>query len=258
MASPRSFLSFHLGRYGLWDPDEGRYAEISREMLATGNFIVPHLNYVPYIEKPPLLYWLNALAMRAFGVNEFAARLVNALSALYVVGAVYYFTQRVFDRRRAQLAALILATSVLYAVMAQVVTTDLLLTAALATALFAGFLQWRDGGRWHWLFYAALGCGILVKGPVGIVLPVTAVLLFCGWERECPWRDLTVQVFLGLLLTAVIAVPWFIAIMLRAPGFFNFYFVGEHVRRVFQSSYSHNQPIYFYVPIVAAGMLPWT
>jgi 4-amino-4-deoxy-L-arabinose transferase-like glycosyltransferase len=249
---------FHLGRYGLWDPDEGRYAEISREMLATGNFIVPHLNYVPYIEKPPLLYWLNALAMRAFGMNEFAARLVNAFSALYVDGAVYYFTQRVFDRRRAQLAALILATSILYAVMAQVVTTDLLLTAALATSLFAAFLQWRDGGRWGWLFYAAMGCSILAKGPVGIVLPVTAVLLFCWWEGNINSVISRFKPFSGLLLTAVIAVPWFIAIMLRAPGFFDFYFVGEHVRRFFQSSYSHNQPIYFYVPIVAAGMLPWT
>lgn len=249
---------FHLGRYGLWDPDEGRYAEISREMLATGNFIVPHLNYVPYIEKPPLLYWLNALTMRAFGVNEFAARLVNALSAFYVVGAVYYFTQRVFDCRRALLATLVLATSVLYAVMAQVLTTDLLLTAALTTALFAGFLRWRDGGRWGWLFYAAMGCGTLVKGPVGIVLPLTVVLLFCWWEGNLSGLVSGFKPFSGLLLTAVIAVPWFIAIMLREPGFFEFYFVGEHVRRFFQSSYSHNQPIYYYVPIVAAGMLPWT
>ena len=249
---------FHLGQYGLWDPDEGRYAEISREMLASGNFIIPHLNYVPYIEKPPLLYWLNALAMHAFGVNEFAARLVNALSALYVVGVVYYFTQHVFDRRRALLAALILATSVLYAVMAQLVTTDLLLTAALTTALFAGFLQWRDGGCWRWLFYAAIGCGMLVKGPVGIVLPLIVVLLFCWWEGHIRCLISRFKPFSGLLLTAVIAVPWFIAIMLREPGFFDFYFVGEHVRRFFQPSYSHNQPIYFYVPIVTAGMLPWT
>ena len=249
---------FHLGSYGLWEPDEARYAEISREMLVSGNFIVPHLNYVPYIEKPPLLYWLNALAMRALGVNEFAARFFNAFSALFVAGAVYFFTQRVFDRRRAIIAVMVLSTSALYAVMAQVLTTDLLLTGAITTALFAAFLQWREGGRWRWLFYAAMGCGILAKGPVGAVLPLVAVLLFCWWEGGLRGVIARFRPFSGLLLTAAIAAPWFVAITLRAPDFFAFYFIGEHFRRFFQSSYSHSEPIYYYVPIVAAGMLPWS
>jgi 4-amino-4-deoxy-L-arabinose transferase-like glycosyltransferase len=247
----------HLGRYGLWEPDEARYAEISREMLSSGNYIVPHLNYVPYIEKPPLLYWLNALAMRVLGVNEFAARLVNALSALFIVCIAYYFTLKVFDRRRALLAAVVLATSVLYAVMAQVLTTDMLLTAAITSALFAGFLQWRDGGKWRWIFYLAMGCGILAKGPVGGVVPLLVVVIFCTWEGNLRSTLSRFKPFSGLCLTAGIAAPWFIAIMLQEHDFFDFYFVGEHLRRFFQSSYSHSEPIYYYVPVIAAGLLPW-
>ena len=138
---------FHLGTYGLWEPDEARYAEIAREMLASHNFIVPHLNYVPYIEKPPLLYWLSAGSMKLLGINEFAARLPNAGAALIGVFATYLFALRTFDHGRALLAGAVLATSALYAVMAQVLTTDLLLTAAITITMFAFFLQWRDGGR---------------------------------------------------------------------------------------------------------------
>ena len=175
---------FHLGSYGLWEPDEARYAEIAREMLAGGSYIVPHLNYVQYIEKPPLLYWTCALAMRLFGLNEFAARLVNALSALIGVATVFYFTLRSFDWRRALIAGVVLATSGLYAVMAQVLTTDMLLSAAITVALFAAYLHWREGGRWRWLFYAGMGCGVLTKGPVAIALPLLILLLFCWWEGE--------------------------------------------------------------------------
>src|SRR5580704_1540784 len=95
---------FHLGSYGLWEPDEARYAEIAREVLVTGNFIVPHLDFVPYIEKPPLLYWTTSLAFHFLGTNEFAARLVPALSALLGVIVTYWFGRRVFDHRRGLLA----------------------------------------------------------------------------------------------------------------------------------------------------------
>src|SRR5208282_2202366 len=156
---------FHLGRYGLWEPDEARYAEIAREMLRTGSFVVPHLNYVPYIEKPPLLYWMTSLAFHCLGANEFAARLVPALSALGGVIATYWFGRRAFDHRRGLLAAAILTTSPLYAVMAQVLTTDMLLTVLLSIAFFSLFLQWREGGRWWLATYTAAALAVLTKGP---------------------------------------------------------------------------------------------
>ena len=249
---------FHLGAYGLFEPDEGRYAEIAREMLASRNFIVPHLNYVPYIEKPPLLYWLTALAMRLLGVNEFAARFANALAAFAGVALTCAFTRRVFDPRRAILAGAILATSALYAVMAQVLTTDMLLTALTTAAFFALFLDWRDGGGWRWWAYLAMALAVLTKGPVGAALPLTAGAIFLWREGALAgaWRRFSL--IPGAILIAIVAGPWFVAITLRLPGYFDFYFIGEHFRRFFQPGYSHKEPLYYFAPVLLGGLLPWT
>lgn len=249
---------FHLGTYGLWEPDEARYSEIAREMLASHNFIVPHLNYVPYIEKPPLLYWLTTLAMSLFGVNEFAARLVNASAALFCVAATCLFTAKTFDHRRAMLAGAVLATSAIYAVMAQVLTTDMLLTATMTTAMYAFFLHWRYGGRWCWLFYAAMGLAILTKGPVGVAIPAFVAMIFLWRAGDFRGAIRKFRVIPGLVLVAAIAAPWFVAITIREPGFFDFYFIGEHLRRFFDANYSHDQPPYYYVPILIGGLMPWT
>jgi 4-amino-4-deoxy-L-arabinose transferase-like glycosyltransferase len=249
---------FHLGTYGLWEPDEARYSEIAREMLASHNFIVPHLNYVPYIEKPPLLYWLTTLAMSLFGVNELSARLVNALSALFGVAATCFFTAKTFDHRRAMLAGAVLTTSAIYAVMAQVLTTDMLLTATMTTAMYAFFLHWRYGGRWCWLFYAAMGLAVLTKGPVGVAIPAFVAMVFLWREGDLRGAIWKFRVTPGVILVAVIAAPWFVAITVREPGFFDFYFIGEHLRRFFDANYSHDQPPYYYVPILIGGLMPWT
>ncbi len=249
---------FHLGTYGLWEPDEARYAEIAREMLASRNFIVPHLNYVPYIEKPPLLYWLTTISMGLMGVNEFAARFVNAFAALFGVAATCFFAARTFDARRAIVAGAVLTTSAIYALMAQVLTTDMLLTALMTVALYAFFLHWRDGGRWCWLAYVAMGLAALTKGPVGVAIPLFVTAIFLWREGELRGAIHRFHAIPGLLLTAAIAAPWFAAITIREPGFFDFYFIGEHLRRFFDANYSHDQPIYYYVPIIIGGLVPWT
>ena len=249
---------FHLGTYGLWEPDEARYSEIAREMLASRNFIVPHLNYVPYIEKPPLLYWLTTLAMSLMGVNQFAARFFNALAALFDVAATCFFTDKTFGRRRALLAGAVLSTTAIYAVMAQVLTTDMLLTATMTTAMYAFFLHWREGGRWCWLFYVAMGLAALTKGPVGVAIPVLAGAIFLWREGALRGAIRRFNALPGIIVTAAIAAPWFAAITIREPGFFDFYFIGEHFRRFFDTNYSHDQPIYYYVPIIIGGLLPWT
>lgn len=249
---------FHLGGYGLWEPDEARYAEIAREMLSSGNFILPHLDYVIYIEKPPLLYWTTSAAFRIFGTNEFAARLVPALSALAGVAATYWFGRRVFDHRRAILGAAILTTCPLYTTMAQVLTTDMLLTALLSVAFFASFLQWTEGGRWWLAAYVASALAVLTKGPVGIVLPGLAVALFAWWQGEFRNGIAKLHPLAGLLLVIAIAMPWFAIMIARVPGFFNFYIVGEHFRRALVSTYSHGEPVYFYVPVILLGLAPWS
>jgi len=249
---------FHLGTYGLWEPDEGRYAEIAREMLASRNFIVPHLNYVPYIEKPPLLYWLTTLAMSLLGVNEFAARFVNAFAALFGVAATCFFAAKTFDSRRAIVAGAVLSTSAIYAVMAQVLTTDMLLTTAITIALYAFFLHWRDGGRWCWLSYGAMGLAALTKGPIGVAIPIVVTTIFLWREGDLRGAIRRFHAIPGLIVTAAIAAPWFVMITIREPGFFDFYFIGEHFRRFFDANYSHDQPFYYYFPIIIGGFAPWT
>ena len=249
---------FHLGSYGLWEPDEARYAEIAREMLQSGNWIVPHLNYVAYVEKPPLLYWLTTLSLRIFGVSEFAARLPVALSAIIGILATYFFALRAFGRRHAILAAAILATTPLYALMAQVLTTDMMLTAFVTITTFALYLHWQEGGRWCWISYVAMGLAVMSKGPVGAALPILSMLIWLALNRELRGAIAKFRAVPGLLLTILIATPWFVAMTIRAPGFFDFYFVGEHLRRVFETDYSHSEAFYFYLPVLAIGLLPWS
>ena len=249
---------FHLGSFGLWEPDEARYAEIAREMLQSGNLLVPHLNYVAYVEKPPLLYWLTTLSFWIFGVSEFAARLPVALSAVAGIIATYFFALRAFGRRHAILAAAILATTPLYALMAQVLTTDMTLTALVTIATFALYLHWQEGGRWCWVAYAAMALAVMTKGPVGAALPILSMLIWLALRRELRGAIAKFHAVPGLLLVILIAAPWFVAMTIREPGFADFYFVGEHLRRVFEADYSHSEAFYFYVPVIAIGLLPWT
>lgn len=249
---------FHLGSFGLWEPDEARYAEIAREMLQSGNLLVPHLNYVAYVEKPPLLYWLTTLSFWIFGVSEFAARLPVALSAVAGIIATYFFALRAFGRRHAILAAAILATTPLYALMAQVLTTDMMLTALVTIATFALYLHWQEGGRWCWVAYVAMALAVMTKGPVGAALPILSMLIWLALRRELRGAIAKFHAVPGLLLVILIAAPWFVAMTIREPGFADFYFVGEHLRRVFEADYSHSEAFYFYIPVIAIGLLPWT
>lgn len=249
---------FHLGSYGLWEPDEARYAEIAREMITGGGFIVPHLNYVPYIEKPPLLYWFTSLAFHLLGTSEFAARLTPALSATAGVIATWWFARKVFDHRRAMLAAAILITSPLYASMAQVLTTDMLLTAFISAAFFSFFLQWREGGRWWIVLYVSMALAVLTKGPEGIILPGLAAALFLWRRHEIRGAISRFHIWPGMLMLLAISLPWFAIVASRLPGFVDFYIVGEHFRRAFVANYSHDQPFYFFVPVIIVGMLPWS
>src|SRR5208337_870144 len=206
---------FHLGSFGLWEPDEARYAEIAREMLQSGNLLVPHLNYVAYVEKPPLLYWLTTLSFWIFGVSEFAARLPVALSAIAGILATYLFALRAFGRRHAILAAAILATTPLYALMAQVLTTDMLLTTLVTIATFALYLHWQEGGRWCWIAYIAMGLAVMTKGPVGAAIPILAMLLWLTLNRELGGAIAKFRAIPGLLLTILIAALWFVAMTVR-------------------------------------------
>lgn len=252
-----------LGNIPLIDPDEGRYAEIPREMLERGDFITPTLNYVKYFEKPPLLYWLNAASIKLFGLNEFAARLPSALSGLATVLATYIIAMRLFDRRTALFSAIFLATTAGFVMQSRLILTDMLLTFCLTSALGAFIIavrreEWHRGGGATWyLFYLFSALAVLTKGLIGIVFPAGIIFFYILITRE--WRILKrMRLVSGILLFLAVAAPWFVAVSVRNPEFADFFFIHEHFERFTSSVHGRYQPFWFFVPVLAGTMLPWS
>lgn len=245
-----------LGWPGLMDPDEGRYAEIAREMPVLGDWLVPRLNFVPYLEKPPLVYWLTAAGFHLFGIGEWAARLPAALSALGGVYLAYGLGRAEWGRRAGLWGALVLATSTGFAVMGRLLTLDMTLALFLNLAVALGYLAYSLARR-HllWWAYAALALAALTKGPVA---PVLAGLIWGGFTFLDRRRPLTFWLHPGgLVLFAALTAPWFLLISLEYPGFARFFFWDHHVGR-FVTAPIHGQPVYYYLPVLAAFLLPWT
>ncbi len=255
------FLQY-LGALPLIDPDEGRYAEIPREMLERWDFITPTLNYVHYFEKPPLLYWLNAASMQIFGLNEFAARLPSALCGLATVLTTYIIARRLYDRRAALISALILATSAGFVLQSRIILTDMLLTFCLTAALGSFIVaasqeKHRDRSTpWH-LFYLFSALAVLAKGLIGIVFPAGIIFFYLLLGHE--WQILKrMRLVSGLLLFLAVSAPWFVAVSLRNPEFARFFFIHEHFERFTSNVHGRSQPLWFFIPVLAGTMLPWS
>ncbi|SJZ33039.1 4-amino-4-deoxy-L-arabinose transferase [Trichlorobacter thiogenes] len=250
-----------LGSAPLIDPDEGRYAEIPREMLVRGDFVTPTLNYVKYFEKPPLLYWVNAGSMAIFGQNEFAARLPSALSGLFTVLLTYLAGRRLFNRRTALTGTLILGSCAAFLFQSRIILTDMLLTFCLSAALFSFLLAVRSSERHrthlYRLFFICCGLAVLTKGLIGIVLPGGIIfwylLLSRRWHllKGIPW-------FSGLLLFALVTMPWFVLVSQANPEFPHFFFIREHFQRYTSTIHRRSQPFWFFLPILLLTMLPWS
>ena len=255
-----AFFQF-LGRIPLIEPDEGRYAEIPREMLERGDFITPYLNYVKYFEKPPLHYWLNALSFTLFGENEFAARFPGALMGLLTVLLTYHVGRQLFGRREGLLAALILGTSTGFLVQARINITDMTLTFCLAACLASFILavraEERRKGLYYHLFYVFAALAVLAKGLIGIVLP--GAIIFCYLLFTGRWRLLQeVRLSTGIPLFLLVGAPWFILVSLRNPEFARFFFIHEHFERFLTKVHGRYQPFWFFIPVLAGTMLPWS
>lgn len=250
-------------RVPLIDPDEGRYAEIPREMLASGDWVLPHQNGLTYIEKPPLAYWLVAGSYRLFGVNETAARLPGKLATVATMLALFLFARRRAGERAGALAATFFGGSLLGFGLARVVLIDPILTVA-QTAAVLSFAALGEGGasrrRERALalgFAASVAAAVLLKGLVGVLLPGGAVLLWTvATGRTGPLRallgPLPVLAFLGL------AVPWHVAAALREPDFLRFYFVREHFERFLLPNHHRPGAWWYFLAVVAGGFLPFT
>lgn len=238
-------------------PDEGRYAEISREMALSGYWVTPRLNGLKYFEKPPLQYWATALAFEAFGQSEWTARLWTALTGFLGVLLAGFTARRLFGPTAAFYAVAILASSLLYVAMAHINTLDMGLSFFLELAV-CGFLLAQEGNRrWMLAAWAGLALAVLSKGIVALVLTGGTLLLYSLLSRDwTPWRRL--EFMRGLPLFLLIAAPWFIAVSLANPEFPRFFFIHEHFERFLTTSHRRTAPGWYFVPILILGALPWT
>jgi 4-amino-4-deoxy-L-arabinose transferase-like glycosyltransferase len=255
-----AFFQF-LGRIPLIDPDEGRYAEIPREMLERGDFITPMLNYVKFFDKPPLHYWLSALSMTIFGQNEFAARFTGAAMGLLTVLLTYHTGRRLFGRREGILSALILGTSTGFLVQARYNITDMTLTCTLTAALAFFILAAQEGESrkrlYYHLFYLFSGLAMLAKGLIGIVFPGAIIFLYLlSTGRWRLFREMRLAT--GIPLSLLVCAPWFVLVSLRNPEFARYFFIHEHFERFTTTVHHRKQGFWFYIPVLFGTMLPWS
>jgi 4-amino-4-deoxy-L-arabinose transferase-like glycosyltransferase len=249
----------------LFNTDEGRYAEIPREMLSGGDWVIPHLNGLAYVEKPPLQYWATALSLRVVGQSEFGARLYTALCALAAVLIVALTANRLWGAAAGWRAGALLASMLLFLVMGQLLTLDMSLTWYMTLAL-VGFLRaqlhaQRAGTKrehgWMLLAWIATALGVLTKGLVAAALPAAVLVLYSLYARDwSPWRRLHASI--GLPLFLAIAIPWYWLAAQRLPDFLQFFFVHEHLARYLTPSADREEAWWFFGAVFLVGSMPWT
>lgn len=256
------FLLF-LGGRALNVPDEGRYSEVAREMLLSGNFVTPKLNGVVFLDKPPLYYWLEGLSLAAFGISEWSIRLMPALFGGLGCLLALFAGRTLYGARAGYLSALVLATSPLYFLSSQYADMNLevavLISATLLLFLMAVGLPDGDRRRRRtlWLAYGCAALATLAKGLIGIVFPaaIIGIWIVLRWD----WRLLArMHIASGLLIFAAIVLPWFLLVQRENPEFLNYFFVYQHFTRFTGASFNNPLPVWFYLPVVLFGLFPWS
>ena len=248
-----------LGRTPLLEPDEGRYAEIPREMLTTNDWVVPRLNGLIYAEKPPLVYWLTAFSYRVVGVNELGARLVPALSAVLTVGVTAWFGVYCFGYAAGWAAAVMLATTPLFFLFGRLAILDVPITLCVTLATVSLYRARDHGGRrWQVIAGLAMAAGVLVKGVIAILFPVGILTASALVERDrAGWRRAVGP--LPMALALLLPLPWFCLMAQRVPGFLHFFFVEQHFLRYAAGGKigQHHRPGVL-AAVLFGGALPWS
>jgi 4-amino-4-deoxy-L-arabinose transferase-like glycosyltransferase len=255
-------LFHHLGGAALFDPDEGRNAEVAREILVTGDWITPYYDFLPRPEKPVFFYSLTALSYKLFGVSEAAARLPSALAALAILLLTWVFVYRRLGARAALWSGLVLVTAVQFYAFSRIVILDMTLAFFITLALFAYYQASTAESRAtkrarYFLMYAAVGGATLVKGPIGFVFPGMIVLAYIVVKRN--WSALLeMELVWGIVIFLLIVAPWYAWTEARDPGYLAYFLGQEHFARYLTPYYHRTKPWYYFFGVLAVGFLPWT
>jgi 4-amino-4-deoxy-L-arabinose transferase-like glycosyltransferase len=251
----------NMGR-PLANPDEGRYSEISREMAATGDWVTPRLNGLKYFEKPPLQYWASALSFRLLGENEYTARLYIVLAGFCAIALLGFLGKRLWGWDMAIASMMAIACSPYFMALGGIVTLDMGLTLWTTATLFAfiGAEGARDRPatqlRWMLCAWAGMALAVLSKGLVGIIFAGAAVFIVMVMRRDIKVLE-RLHLIPGLAIFLAIAAPWFVAVSMANDEFAQFFFIHEHFARFLTRAHRRVEPWWYFLPIVAAGFLPW-
>jgi 4-amino-4-deoxy-L-arabinose transferase-like glycosyltransferase len=252
---------FHLGDFPLLSPDEGRNAEVAREMKAAGAWLVPTYDGAVYLDKPAFFFKAVALSLAAFGDNEAAARLPSALSGFGVLVMVFLFCRRAYGNLTAALAMVIVASTPLFMAFSRIVIFDMMLALFVCAAILAAYLaeEYEGSRRRNWYLAATLAAGLatLVKGPVGFLVP----LLVMGVFHLVTGRREALKRFFApahILLFLAVVLPWFVGLSLACPDFPYYGIMKESIARFTTPAFRRTQPFYYYALIIAGCFFAWS
>jgi len=249
-----------LGRLPLLEPDEGRNAEVAREMLVSGDWITPHYNTLAYLDKPAVFFWLVAGSFKIAGISEYAARLPSALMAMGTMLLTWFLAGGMLGGSAGLRAAIVWATMPLTIIFARTVIFDMTLTFLVTLAMAAFWLASSCDFRRAWLemaMFAACGIATITKGPVGFLLPLLSILVYqalrgrLGELKRIRWG-------LGIIVFLIVTLPWFAAVSMRNPDFPSYALWQESLRRFTTGSAHRGGSVFYYLPVFLGGLLPWS
>jgi len=251
-----------LGYRDLIDPDEGRYAEVAREMLSTGDWVTPRLNGYKFFDKPPLQYWGSAISMAILGETNAAGRLWCAGTGFFGALWMGFVAYRLYGKRAAHYTFLMLISSFLYFAIGHANVLDMGVSVFLSVAMGAFALAQNErntakkGQGWMLLAWAGLAAAVLSKGLIGIVFPGAAIVFYSLWQRDWAlWKHLFIVK--GLSLFLILVLPWFVLVSQANEQFLHFFFIHEHFERFTSDVHDRNQPWWYFLAVVSVGFLPW-
>ena len=250
-----------LGARPLWDIDESRHSVVARGMVESGDWITPRFNGEVFFDKPVLHYWLVAACFKLLGATELAARLPSAVLGTALVLLTYCFGRRAGGARVGLLSGLIMATALETVVLARTVVHDMSLAFFVLLALYCFHSAFSSCGLkrgWYLGLYAASGAAVLAKGPLGVLLPGLAILVFLIIRRRV-WATLReAHLVPGIAIFALVAVPWYFMVGSRNPGFTEYFFLKQNFLRFVSDEVRHSQPFYYYLPVLMVVFFPWS